>query len=64
MATLTAEQIEAKMQQLKKLSEEMTAIRKELEEAGAWPLDEDDLDQAAGGVYSLPGMEPPPGYVI
>ena len=63
MATLTTEQIEAKMQQLKKLAEEMTAIRKELEEAGALPLDEDDLDQAAGGAYSLPGIPPDPGLV-
>ena len=50
MATLTAEQIEQKQQQLKQLSEEKNAIIKELQEAGAWPLDEADLDQAAGGV--------------
>ena len=49
MANLTAEQIEQKKQQLKQLSEEMNAIVKELQEAGAWPLDEDDLDNAAGG---------------
>ena len=49
MATMTAEQIEQKKQQLKQLSEEMNAIIKELQEAGAWPLDEDDLDQVAGG---------------
>ena len=53
MATLTKEQIEAKMQQLKKLSEEMMAIRKELEEAGAWPLDDDELDEASGGGMSI-----------
>ena len=53
MATLTKEQIEAKMQQLKKLSEEMMAIRKELEEAGAWPLDDDELDEASGGSMSF-----------
>ena len=46
MANLTAEQIEQK----KQLSEEMNAIVKELQEAGAWPLDENDLDQAAGGI--------------
>ena len=45
MATLTAEQIEQKQQQLKQLSEEKNAIIKELQEAGAWPLDEADLDQ-------------------
>ena len=50
MATMTAEQIEQKKQQLKQLSEEMNAIVKELQEAGAWPLDENDLDQAAGGI--------------
>ena len=53
MATLTKEQIEAKMQQFKKLSEEMMAIRKELEEAGAWPLDDDELDEASGGNMSV-----------
>ena len=53
MATLTIEQIEAKKQQLKKLSEEMMAIRKELEEAGAWPLDDDELDEASGGSMSI-----------
>ena len=50
MANLTAEQIEQKKQQLKQLSEEKNAIIKELQEAGAWPLDENDLDQAAGGI--------------
>ena len=53
MATLTKEQIEAKMQQLKKLSEEMMAIRKVLEVAGAWPLDDDELDEASGGNMSV-----------
>ena len=47
---MTAEQIEQKKQQLKQLSEEKNAIIKELQEAGAWPLDENDLDQAAGGI--------------
>ena len=50
MATLTNEQIEQKKLRLKQLSEEKNAIIKELQEAGAWPLDEDDLDQAAGGI--------------
>ena len=52
MATMTAEQIEQKKLQLKQLSEEKNAIIKELQEAGAWPLDEADLDQAAGGLIS------------
>ena len=47
---MTNEQIEQKKLQLKQLSEEMNAIIKELQEAGAWPLDEADLDQAAGGI--------------
>jgi hypothetical protein len=50
MATMTAEQIEQKKLRLKQLSEEKNAIIKELQEAGAWPLDEADLDQAAGGI--------------
>ena len=49
MATLTNEQIEQKKQQLKQLSEEVDAIAKELQEAGALPLNEDELDEAAGG---------------
>ena len=51
MATLTAEQIEAKKQQLKQLAEQAKKLKDELVEAGAWPLDEDDLDLAAGGGY-------------
>ena len=47
---MTNEQIEQKKLRLKQLSEEMNAIIKELQEAGAWPLDEADLDQAAGGI--------------
>ena len=47
---MTNEQIEQKKLRLKQLSEEKNAIIKELQEAGAWPLDEADLDQAAGGI--------------
>ena len=50
MATLTAEQIGQKMLRLKQLTEQINAIVNELQEAGAWPLDEADLDQAAGGI--------------
>lgn len=50
MATMSNEQIEQKMQQLKKLSEEAKQLKDELVEAGAWPLDDDALDQAAGGL--------------
>ena len=58
MATLTTEQIEQKKQQLKQLSDEMNALVKELQEAGAWPLDEDDLDNAAGGVPNISHLNP------
>ena len=47
---MTNEQIEAKKQQLKQLAEEVKQLKDELVEAGALPLDEDDLDQAAGGL--------------
>ena len=49
MATLTNEQIEQKKQQLKHLAEEVKGLKDELVEAGAWPMDEDDLDKATGG---------------
>ena len=54
MATLTTEQIEQKKQQLKQLAEEAQQLKNELVEAGAWPLDEDDLDEATGGLSSNP----------
>ena len=50
MATMTNEQIEQKKQQLKQLAEEAKQLKDELVEAGAWPLEEDDLDNVAGGV--------------
>ena len=53
MATLTNEQIEQKKQLLAEKMKEMKAIYDELVEAGALPLDEDDLDQAAGGATYL-----------
>ena len=58
MATLTTEQIEQKKQQLKQLSDEMNALVKELQEAGEWPLDEDDLDKAAGGYPYINHLNP------
>ena len=54
MATLTNEQIEQKKQQLKQLTEQINAVVNELQEAGEWPLDEDELDQATGGLSSNP----------
>ena len=53
MATMTNEQIEQKKQQLKQLAEEVRQLKDELVEAGAWPMDEDSLDQATGG-YAIP----------
>ena len=58
MVTMTTEQIEQKKQQLKQLAEEMKALKDELVEAGAWPLDEEDLDKAAGGVPNISDLNP------
>ena len=55
MATLTKEQVEQKMQQLKQLAEEVNALKNELVEAGAWPLDEEELDKVVGGFGSGSG---------
>ena len=49
MATLTNEQIEAKKQQLKQLAEQAKKLKDELVEAGAWPLEEDEMGDVAGG---------------
>lgn len=60
MATLTNEQIEAKKQQLKQLAVEAKKLKNELVEAGAWPLDEDDLDKVDGGYpQASPVLAPP-----
>jgi hypothetical protein len=48
-AERTNEQIEQKKAQLKKLAKEAEQLKNELVEAGAWPMDDDDLDQ-----YALP----------
>ena len=64
MATQTNEQIEQKKQQLKQLSEEMNAIIKELQEAGEWPLDEDELDQASGGILTLRYKDDPYAHLL
>ena len=50
MATLTAEQIEARKLQLKQLVREVRQLQEELVEAGAIELPDDALDQAAGGM--------------
>ncbi len=48
MATMTNEQIEQKKQLLAEKVKEIKAIYDELVEAGVWPLNENDLDEAAG----------------
>lgn len=50
MATLTKEEIEQKTELLKEILEQMHTIHLELIEAGAYPLDDDELDGVAGGV--------------
>lgn len=52
MATLTKEQVEQKKQQLKQLAEQMDALTKELVEAGAIELSEEDLEKVEGGFLS------------
>ena len=63
MEALTAAQIEQKKQQLKRLAAEAQQLKNELVEAGAIELSDDDLDKAAGGLYSLvafwPDQRPP-----
>ena len=59
MATLTNEQIEQKKQQLKQLASEAQQLKDELAEAGAWPLDENNLDKASGGVRGMPNPHIP-----
>jgi hypothetical protein len=49
MEKMTKEQIEQKKEQLKKLMQEANALKEELIAAGEWPLDDDDLEGAAGG---------------
>lgn len=41
----------------------MATLKDELVEADAWPLEGDDLDQAAGGIYNRPGI-PEQGVVL
>ena len=49
MATLSKEQVEQKLQQLKQLTEQVNALTKELAEAGAIKLSEEDLEKVDGG---------------
>ena len=59
MATLSKEQVEQKLQQLQLLAEQMNSLTKELAEAGAIELSEEEMDQVAGGIRpTLPGCIP------
>ena len=49
MATLTDEQIEQKKQKLSEILKEAKVLQDELVEAGAIPMDDDELDGVAGG---------------
>ena len=49
MATLTNEQIEQKKQKLSEILKEAKVLQDELVEAGAIPMDDDELDGVAGG---------------
>ena len=49
MATLTDEQIEQKKQLLAEKMKEAKVLQDELVEAGAIPMDDDELDGVAGG---------------
>lgn len=51
---MTKEQIEQKKEQLKKLMQEANALKDELVAAGEWPIDDNDLDDVAGGMGLLP----------
>ena len=53
MAALTKEQVEQKLQQLQLLAEEVSALTKELAEAGAIELSEEDLEKVDGGYFNL-----------
>ena len=49
MAALTNEQIEQKKQKLSEILKEAKTLQDELMEAGAIPIDDDELDGVAGG---------------
>ena len=49
MASLTTEQIEQKKQKLSEILKEAKVLQDELVEAGAIPMDDDELDGVAGG---------------
>ena len=63
MATLTNEQVEQKLQQLKQLTEEVSTLTKELAEAGAIELSEEELTKVTGGCLPIDIKEPPAEHI-
>jgi len=61
MAALTNEQIEQKKQKLAEIMKEAKALQNELMEAGAIPMDDDELDGVAGG--DRPGVGAEAGII-
>ena len=61
MATLTKQQIEAKKQQLKQLIDEVNVLTRELVEAGAIEIPEEQLTNVSGGVQAGIFTEGGPG---
>ena len=57
MAALTNKEIEQLMQRFNKLREEAREIYQQLMEAGAWPLDDDELDGVAGGKTPIVNLD-------
>lgn len=56
---MTKEQVEGKKQLLKQKLNELKSLKEELQAAGAWPLDDEELDGVAGGLY-FAGLNPEP----
>ena len=57
MAALTNKEIEQLMQRFNNLREEAREIYQQLMEAGAWPLDDDQLDGVAGGKTPIVNLD-------
>ena len=52
MTKLTKEQIDSKVRRYNQLANEAAKLHEELVEAGAWPIDDDELDKVSGGIRS------------
>ncbi len=59
MTKLTKEQIESKVRRYNQLAEEAAKLHEELVDAGAWPIDDDELDNVAGGIRHVPDAPTP-----